>query len=92
MKGCCEKSSHRIKSSCSGYFNIFNSNKQVPHGEPIIPEIMSEDPIYKLSLNEKSRSLEDESLADYYSDDEERQKALQAQKEKKQQIALKKES
>lgn len=80
------------------YSTVTAHNKQVPHGEPIVPDIMSEDPMYKLTLNDKGTTLagepvpsEEDSLAEYYSDDEERQKAIQAQKEKKQ-IALEKET
>lgn len=59
------------------------------------PEISEEyeDPLLKLNaLTEKGSTMagtavprEDDSLAEYFSDDEEREKALQAQKQKKDQ-------
>ncbi|XP_050681372.1 stomatin-like protein 2, mitochondrial [Leptidea sinapis] len=68
-----------------------HSNQQSrSHGEPIIPEVMAEDPLYKLNtLSDKSTTFAGqpvptgEDLAEYFSDDEEREKALQAQKDKK---------
>ncbi|XP_045777228.1 stomatin-like protein 2, mitochondrial isoform X1 [Maniola jurtina] len=87
-----------VAQAMSIYSTVTAHNKQIPHGEPIIPDIMSEDPMFKLTLNEKGSTLagqplpnEEDSLAEYYSDDEERQKALQAQKDKKQ-IALERET
>lgn len=69
------------------YSAVTAHNKQ-SHGEPIVPEIMYDDPMFKLNtLNEKGTTIAGqpiptEDLAEYYSDDEEREKALQAQKEK----------
>lgn len=68
-----------------------HNNQTSQHGEPIVPEIMSEDPLFKLNapaLNDKGTTLagqpipEENDLAEYFSDDEEREKALQAQKDK----------
>ncbi|XP_046970124.1 stomatin-like protein 2, mitochondrial isoform X1 [Vanessa cardui] len=81
-----------VGQAMSIYSTVASHNKQVPHGEPIVPDIMYDDPLFKLSaLNEKGTTLsgqpvpnEDDNLAEYYSDDEEREKALQAQKEKEQ--------
>ncbi|XP_034835663.1 stomatin-like protein 2, mitochondrial [Maniola hyperantus] len=87
-----------VAQAMSIYSTVTEHNKQIPHGEPIIPDIMAEDPMFKLTLSEKGSTLagqpvpnEDDNLAEYYSDDEERQKALQAQKDKKQ-IALERET
>ncbi|CAG9564006.1 unnamed protein product [Danaus chrysippus] len=66
-----------------------NNHNHVPHGEPIIPDIMAEDPMYKLNMpNDKGltmagQAVPNEDLAEYFSDDEEREKALQTQKDKK---------
>ena len=68
------------------YSTVTAHNKQ-SHGEPIVPEIMYDDPLYKLNLNEKGttiagQAIPNEDMSEYYSDDDEREKALQLQKEK----------
>ncbi|XP_045501966.1 stomatin-like protein 2, mitochondrial [Colias croceus] len=85
--------SNLVAQAMSIYSTVTAHNNQVsrPHGEPIVPEIMAEDPLFKLNtLNERGTTLagqpvpeESNDLAEYFSDDEEREKALQAQKEKK---------
>lgn len=70
--------------------NTHNAFKSQP--EPA--DVTYEDPLVKLNaLTEKGSTLagqpvinEDDSLSEYFSDDEERAKALQAQKEKKDQL------
>lgn len=80
------------------YSTVSAHNKQASHGEPIVPDIMLDDPMFKLSsLNEKATTLqqpvasENDNLTEYYSDDEEREKAIKAQKEKKQLNLIEKE-
>lgn len=80
------------------YSTVSAHNKQAPHGEPIVPDIMLDDPMFKLSsLNEKATTLqqpvasEKDNLAEYYSDDEERENAIKEQKEKKQLNLIEKE-
>ena len=66
------------------YSTVTAHNKQ-NHGEPIVPEIMYDDPLYKLTLNEKGttiagQAIPNEDMSEYYSDDDEREKALQKEK------------
>ena len=66
------------------YSTVTAHNKQ-SHGEPIVPEIMYDDPLYKLNLNEKGttiagQAIPNEDMSEYYSDDDEREKALQKEK------------
>ncbi|CAF4807334.1 unnamed protein product [Pieris macdunnoughi] len=85
--------SNLVAQAMSIYSTVSAHNSQSqPHGEPIIPEIMSEDPLFKLNapaLNEKGTTLagqpipEENDLAEYFSDDEEREQALKAQEKKK---------
>lgn len=78
--------SNLVAQAMSIYSTVTAHNKQ-SHGEPIVPEIMLDDPLYKLNLNEKGatiagKAIPNEDLSEYYSDDDEREKALQKQKEK----------
>ncbi|XP_047514411.1 stomatin-like protein 2, mitochondrial [Pieris napi] len=85
--------SNLVAQAMSIYSTVSAHNSQIqPHGEPIIPEIMSEDPLFKLNapaLNEKGTTLagqpipQENDLAEYFSDDEEREQALKAQEKKK---------
>ncbi|XP_072942664.1 stomatin-like protein 2, mitochondrial [Epargyreus clarus] len=75
-----------------------NVKSSANYGEPIVPDIMLDDPLIKLNLTEKGTAMagqpvpnEDDSLAEYYSDDEEREKALQNLKDKKKQSYIEKE-
>ncbi|CAH2089547.1 unnamed protein product [Euphydryas editha] len=90
--------SNLVGQAMSIYSTVSAHNKQVPHGEPIVPDIMLDDPMFKLSsLSDKGTTIQqpvtsqNDNLAEYYSDDEEREKAIQAQKEKKQLNIIEKE-
>lgn len=73
------------------YSTVTSHNAQSVASQPDISA--HDDPLVKINaLTEKGSTMagqsvirDDDSLAEYFSDDEEREKALQAQKEKKEQ-------
>lgn len=74
------------------YSTVSAHNTQTVQNQTEIEPIQYDEPLVKLNaLTEKGTTMagqaisEDDSLAEYFSDDEEREKALQAQKEKKDQ-------
>ncbi|XP_041984926.1 stomatin-like protein 2, mitochondrial [Aricia agestis] len=78
-----------VAQAMSIYSTVSGNSRQVAHGEPIVPEIMYDDPLYKLNLTEKGTTLAgqpvplEEDLAEYYSDDEERERAKSQMDRKK---------
>lgn len=85
--------SNLVAQAMSIYSTVAAHNLQSTQNQPETPDIVYEDPLVKLNaLTEKGSTMagqavprEDDSLAEYFSDDEEREKALQAQKEKRDQ-------
>ncbi|KAJ0174122.1 hypothetical protein K1T71_010268 [Dendrolimus kikuchii] len=83
--------SNLVAQAMSIYSAVTTHNSQIAHNLPEVSETAYEDPLVKInSLTEKGSTMagqavprEEDSLAEYFSDDEEREKALQAQKEKK---------
>ncbi|RVE52725.1 hypothetical protein evm_002598 [Chilo suppressalis] len=85
--------SNIVAQAMSIYSTVTAHNMQSIQSQPSISEVEYDDPLVKLNaLTERGSTMagqavprEDDSLAEYFSDDEEREKALQAQKEKKHQ-------
>lgn len=86
--------SNLVAQAMSIYSTVTAHNAQVNQNLPDVLETANEDTLGKIdALTEKGTTMagqampqEDDSLAEYYSDDEEREKALQAQKEKDQHL------
>ncbi|KAL4715046.1 hypothetical protein ACJJTC_003197 [Scirpophaga incertulas] len=85
--------SNLVAQAMSIYSTVTAHNNQAIQNQPEVKEIEYDDPLVKINaLTEKGSTFagpsilkENDSLAEYFSDDEEREKALQIQKEKKDQ-------